>query len=253
MSVPRELFQIDRQSKLPLYDQIERNLRELIMAGRLKTGTTVPSEWELAELYGVSRLTVRKALDELVRQHWLSKRHGVGTFVTKPSVASIAPGKLSFTNQMKAIGRRPRSLLVHSGVENPNPEVASSLSLTPGEQVYCLRRVRRADDIPILLETTTLALARFPGIEQTEWLPESSLYKHLFETYGVNIIRLEQTLKPVLLDEEQAIYLETNPGTPSIHSLIIGYTSEGEAVEYTTSVSNGEHSEFYFAFKREDL
>lgn len=253
MSIPRELFQIDRQSRLPLYDQIERNLRELIMSGVLKTGTNVPSEWELAELYGVSRLTVRKSLDELVRQHWLSKRHGVGTFVTKPSVASIAPGKLSFTDQMKAIGRRPSSRLVSSGVENPEPEVTSSLSLSPEELVFCLRRVRLADDIPILLETTVLALERFPGIEQAGWPAESSLYKNLFETYGVNIIRLEQTLKPVLLDEDQAIRLETNPGTPSIHSLILGYTLEGEAVEYTTSVSNGEHSEFYFTFNREDL
>ena len=72
MGVPDELFRIDRNSKLPLYDQIERNLRSLIESGKLEAGEIVPSEFELAQKYGVSRMTVRKARDELVRQHWLS-------------------------------------------------------------------------------------------------------------------------------------------------------------------------------------
>lgn len=253
MSVPNELFKVDRQSKLPLYDQIERNLRELIASGKLKTGEMIPPEWELAELYGVSRLTVRKALDELVQRHWLSKRHGVGTFVTKPSVTSIAPSKLSFTDQMIAIGRKPSSQLIKSGVETGRPEVASALLLSQRDPIFYLSRVRLADDIPILLETAYLSLERFPDLASAEGLGEGSLYKYLSETYKVRVARIEQTLKPVLLNEEQASHLQTKPGTPSIRSEIIAYTSGGEPVEYSISVSNGDHSEFYFTFEKEDL
>jgi len=253
MSVPKQLFKVDRQSKLPLYDQIERNMRELIVSGKLKVGETVPSEWDLAQLYGVSRLTVRKALDELVRQCWLSKRPGVGTFVTKPSVTSIAPSKLSFTDQMIAIGRKPSNHLVSMSVETVSPEITRPLLLSNGEQVFCLTRVRLADNIPILLESAYLSLTRFPDLETAEGLAESSLYNFLLETYNVSVTRIEQTLKPVQLTEEQSSYLQTKPGKPSIRSEIVAYTSGGEPVEYSMSVSNGDHSEFYFSFKREDL
>jgi GntR family transcriptional regulator len=252
-NVPNGLFRVDRQSKLPLYDQIERNLRELILAGKLKVGQTLPSEWDLAQHYGVSRLTVRKALDELVRQQWLSKRPGVGTFVTKPSVTSIAPSKLSFTEQMLAIGREPSSRLVSRGVETVGAEISRALSLAKKDPVFCLRRVRLADDIPILLESAYLSLAHFPDLESAAGLAEGSLYKFLFESYNISVARIEQTLKPVHLTEEQARHLQTEPGKPSIRSEIVAYASSGESVEYSLSVSNGEYSEFYFSFKREDF
>jgi GntR family transcriptional regulator len=253
MNTASERFEIDHQSKLPLYDQIERNLRELIVSGKLETGDMLPSEWELAELYGVSRLTVRRALDELVRQHWLSKRHGVGTFVTKPSVASIAPSKLSFTDEMLAIGRRPGSQLIASGVEAGSPQVTGALALSQGDPVFYLTRVRLADDIPILLETAYLSAQRFPGLATHAGLAEGSLYQHLLDAYKVRVARVDQTLKPVLLTEQQAAHLQAKPGTPSIHTENIAYTGGGGPVEYAISISNGDHSEFYFTFKKEDM
>ena len=252
-NLPSDLFKIDRQSKLPLYDQIERNIRELITSGKLKTNESVPSEWELTQLYGVSRLTIRKALDELVRQSWLSKRQGVGTFVTKPSITSIAPSELSFTNQMIAIGKKPSSEVINAGIEDASPEIARWLLLSPGDQVFRLTRVRLADDIPVLYETTYLSLERFPDLATAQGWADSSLYNHIFETYKIRITSLEQTLKPTLLNEEQSRHLQTKAGTPSIHSICVAYTSDGKPVEYAISVSNGEISEFYFTFKKESL
>ncbi len=83
----------------------------LIINGKMKSGEMLPSEWELVDLYGVSRLTVRRAVDELVRQNWLERKHGVGTFVCRPVTTSISASRLSFTEQMKAIGRNPGSRL----------------------------------------------------------------------------------------------------------------------------------------------
>ena len=101
----RELFRIDRESKLPLYEKIVINLRELIQSGALKPGEAIPPELSLVEYYGVSRLTIRKAIEELERSKLLIRRQGIGTFVNDPIVTSIAPGKLSFTDQVLSVGQ----------------------------------------------------------------------------------------------------------------------------------------------------
>jgi len=245
-----EMFVIDRSSKLPLYNQIEHNIRQLIITGKLKNGEMAPSEWELAQIYGVSRLTIRKALDELVRQNWLSKRQGVGTFVTKPLITSIAPSELSFTSQMLKIGKKPSSQIIQSGSENANVEIANALRISEGDPIFKLTRVRLADDQPILYETTHLSIARFPGIDSSQEWSQGSLYEHLYVTYKALVTNLEQTLKPVLLTEEQAQHLRAKAGTPSILSICLAYKSDGEPVEYAISVSNGDMSEFYFTFKK---
>lgn len=250
MDTRRELFKIDSGSRLPLYDQIERNLRDLIINGRLQPGQMVPSEWDLSELYGVSRLTVRKALDELVRQNWLERRHGVGTFVRQPAIASIAESKLSFTEQMRAIGRRPGSRLIRHGLVPATPKIARALRLQEGEPLFEITRVRQADDIPILLETSCLSQERFPTLAARQWFENDSLYRILSEEYKVTVTGLDHTLKPVLLTETEASYLRAKAGTPALLSEIVAFTREGTPVEYAWSFSNGDQSEFYFHFQR---
>lgn len=246
------IFAIDRNSKLPLYDLVEQNLRGLIIEEALKPGEGIPSELELAELYGVSRLTVRRAIDELARQNWLNKRHGVGTFVTRPNIAKIAPSKLSFTEQMLSIGRMPTSRMINFEVIPSDSQIAHTLGLYEGEDVIHIVRVRLADEVPVLLETAFLSHKRFPDLEQLT-LNDGSLYRILGEKYGVNIIRMDQTLKPVTLTKEQAKLLDDIPGAPSIYSEIIAFSGAGEPVEYSWSVANGSHSAFYFSFNRENL
>src|SRR5512134_2581373 len=125
----KELFRIDSESRLPLYDQIERNLRDLIINGRLQPGQMMPPEWDLSSLYGVSRLTVRRALEALVRQNSLERKHGVGTFVRQPTIASIADSKLSFTEQMRAIGRKPGSRLIEQRVVPATAKIARAIHI----------------------------------------------------------------------------------------------------------------------------
>ncbi len=245
-----EMFVIDRSSKLPLYHQIERNIRQLIISGKLETGEMAPSELELAQIYGVSRLTIRKALDELVRQNWLARRQGVGTFVTKPSITTIAPSELSFTSQMLAIGKKPSSTIIQADTNRADHEVANALRISEGDAIFSITRVRLADDQPILYESTHLSIERFPGIDNYQAWAHGSLYQHLLVAYQVLITRLEQTLKPVLLSEEQARHLKAKVKTPSILSICLSYNSDSEPIEYATSVSNGELSEFYFTFRK---
>jgi len=246
----KDLFKIDLKSRLPLYDQIERNLRNLIVDGHLKPGEAMPGEWALADLYGVSRLTVRRALDGLVRQNWLKKKHGVGTFVRQPTMATIAAGKLSFTEQMRAIGREPSSRYIGQRLIAATGKIARALHIQEGDPIIEITRVRLADNVPILLETACLSTARFPTLESHDWSQDESLYKVLSDEHKVNISAMDHTIKPVTLTETEARYLKAKAGTPALLSEIIAYTPGGAPVEYAWSVSNGDKSEFYFHFQR---
>jgi len=252
-SNPSEIFKIDRQDKLPLYEQIERNLRELILNNLLVHDDAIPPEWELASLYGVSRLTVRRALDELVRQDWLTRRQGVGTFVSRPTVAAISPSQLSFTKAMTEIGRRPTSRLLQSRVVPADSLLAQRLALDEGAPVVEIARVRLADGLPLLYETAYLSSQRFPGLENNQALERGSLYDCLQTNYGVVIARVDEMLRAVLLSAEQAEFLGTEAGSPSILTETSAFTAAGEVVEYSTSVAQNKSSQFYFTFRRTDL
>jgi GntR family transcriptional regulator len=246
----KSLFKIDHSSKLPLYSQIERNLKDLITRGDLSDGQMIPSEWELAALYGVSRLTARRAIDELVRQNWLYRRHGVGTFVKQPFRATIAASKLSFTEQMKAIGRRPSSRVLSCRLIPAPPIIAQRLQIAEGEPLVEIARLRLADETPILYEIARLPSRKFPSLEMHTWGAEDSLYRLLHERYGVIVTGLDHTIKPVLLSPKEAAYFKTEPGLPALVSEITAFAQDGAPVEYSWSVSNGDKGEFYFRFRQ---
>ena len=245
-----QLYKIDKQSKLPLYDQIQKNLRMLITNGHLNEGEAVPSEFELAKYYSVSRLTVRRAIDDLVRNNWLIRRQGVGTFIAKPTVASIAPSKLSFTDQMIAIGRKPSSKLINNQVVKGPSKVTDCLKIKQDTFVVETTRVRLADDIPILFETSFLSYEQFPLLSDPDNWVNFSLYKFLHDEYEINITKMDQTLKAVLLSKEEGKNLLAEPDFPAIQSDVIAYSNTGVPIEYSWSVSSGEKSEFIFHFRR---
>ncbi len=250
MSASKQIYQIDRDSKLPLYELIQQNFRELILSGQLKTGDPVPSEWELSDLYRVSRLTLRRALDDLARQGWITRRHGVGTFIANPSITRIAPGKLSFTDQMRAIGRVPSSRMIDVRVVPASEEVAAFLGLRENDAVVEITRIRLADGEPILYEISCLPQARFPDLDKVSGLENGSLYELLNTRYGISVAAMDQTLVPVLLDAEEAYHLDVPAGTPAVLSEIVAFSADNRPIEYSWSVSCGEKCKFYFRFRR---
>jgi GntR family transcriptional regulator len=246
------LFRIDPASAVPLYDQIEHNLREMIIQGHLAPGQTIPAESNLAESYGVSRLTIRRALDDLARQNWVEKKQGVGTFVRQPITARIPACKLSFSAQMRAIGRVPSSRAIEKRQVAATLKVARALRVAEGSPVTELRRVRLADDVPILLETACLSSLRFPSLMERDWSQGQSLYEVLDSEYDVAITSLDHTIKPASLTETEAHFLGSKAGAPALLSETIAYAQDGSPVEYAWSFSNGEQGEFYFHFQHTD-
>jgi GntR family transcriptional regulator len=244
----QDIIKIDKQAKVPLYHQINQNLRQLIEGGHLQPGDGVPSEWELSDLYGVSRLTVRRALEELAREGWLTRRHGVGTFVANTKVAQIVPSKLGFTQKMQEIGRLPSSRLISLKVILSPAEVAIHLGLEAGAPVIELVRVRLADDEPIMLETSYLSQARFPDLTEAG-LGNHSLYEFLSQHYHTTLVAVDQTLEPTLLTVLEAELLEAEPQSPAMLSEVLAFTTEDTAIEYSRAVTRADKCKFIFHFR----
>ncbi len=244
----KDLIKIDRQTKVPLYHQITQNCRDLIESGQVHPGEGLPSEWELSALYGVSRLTIRRAMDELVRSGLLNRRHGVGTFVASSTEAQILPSELSFTKNMQRIGRRPSSRVVSLQVVAATPEIAQQLDLQAGAPIFELVRVRLVDDEPLMLETSYLSNERFPDLTRAD-LNTGSLYDFLSKHYQVNVVALDQVLEPTLLTNREADLLNVKRRAPAILSEIVGFTADGAPIEYTWSVTCAGRGRFYFHFR----
>ena len=245
-------FTIDQHSRVPLYELIEQNFRQIITSETMKTGEMIPSEAELCEYYKVSRLTVRRAMDELARQGWIIRRQGVGTFIKNPKNTQISPSRLSFTEQMKAIGRVPSSRLVSIKTIPATVEISRNLDIQEDEPVIEVIRIRMADNEPILFETTYLSKQRFPDFENLVELEHGSLYEQLQSHYGVTIATMNQTLEAILLTEKEAAFLGIQAGLPSLLSEVVAFDVDGKPVEYSWSISSGNKSKFYFSFHRKE-
>ena len=134
---------------MTLYDQIKDDLLSKIKDGTYPEGQTIPSELELAEMYGVSRPTIRQALQILVSDGYLEKRRRRGTVVTKPKVSqSFTMSISSFEDAMRLAGRLPKTKVLVFKRERANAEVEKRLELTRGQDVFKLVRLRYADDLP---------------------------------------------------------------------------------------------------------
>lgn len=243
-----EDFRIDTGSPIPLYYQIRENLRELIVLDELSPGDTLPSERELAEIYGVSRLTVRQAITELVREGLLKRQQGVGTFVAQPKLIQALPKVMGFTERMLQAGRVPSSQLIELTTQPTSKRLAHRLNISPDAQVVKLVRLRLANGEPVMLETAYLPYQRFPNLLSQDF-EEGSLYETLTSKYDVRIAEAEEVLEPVLLTQYEADLLGTQEGTPALLVEVMAYADDGQPIEFSKSIVRGDKSRYYFRIK----
>jgi GntR family transcriptional regulator len=246
----REELKIDHNHRVAMYYQIEENLKSLYKSGRLRPGIMLPSEWELSDIYQVSRLTVRQALKELEGQGLIKRKPGIGTFVSSPTSTNLYPSKLGFSQKIRNMGKEPSSKTIGLQRITGNEEVCEKLNLPAGSEVIELVRIRYADKEPIMLETAYLSAKMFPKLTETS-LGEGSLYDYLTKEYNIVVASVEQTLYPMLLTKEQAKLLESEEKAPAMHSEVLAFTKDQVVVDYSISVLNGENSRFYFKYREE--
>src|ERR1044072_2603952 len=229
---------LDESSAQPLYQQLQRALRGAIEDGITGPDDALPPERDLAEMLGVSRITVRKAIDELVEDGLLIRKQGSGTFVSNRVEKNFA--KLtSFSEDMRARGREPRSVWLNRATGTVTPEEALTLRSSPGTPVYRFHRIRFADDAPMALEYATVLASCLPSVDALE----SSLYEALERT-GNRPVRALQRLRAVLLTAEQAKLLGANPQDAGLLAERVGYLADGRAFEFSQSFYRGDPYDF---------
>ena len=237
-SLAQILGSLDPNDSLPLYQQLQRGLREAIEKRILGPDDALPSERQLAEDLGVSRITVRKAIDGLAAEGLLVSRQGSGNFVCTRIDKNFA--KLtSFSEDMRSRGRTPRSVWLKRSEGLVTPEEALRLGLSPGAGVYRFNRIRYADDMPMCLEYATIAASALPSLDAVD----VSMYEAL-EAHGKRPVRALQRLSALLLNAEQAKLLQSKEGDAGLCVERLGFLPDGQAVEFCRSYFRGDMYDF---------
>jgi GntR family transcriptional regulator len=225
----------------PIYLRFARRIESAINRGVIKPGEALPSERDIAAMADISRVTVRKAVQDLVQHGLLVQRHGSGTFVT-PKVARVEQSLsqlTSFTEDMARRGKIVRSQFLERGVFAPSPEEVMVLGLAAGERVSRVNRLRMADDTPLAIERASMSMLSLPDPESVE----VSLYAAL-EKNGCRPVRAVQRISAISLDEPDAAILEVAPGSASLKIERISYLPTGRVVEFTRSIYRGDAYDF---------
>ncbi|HEC23289.1 MAG TPA: GntR family transcriptional regulator [Chloroflexi bacterium] len=237
----------DRSSSVPLYAQLETYFRLRIVEGELSPGDRLPPETELAKTFGVSRMTLRQALDNLVRDGLLMRQRGKGTFVAEPPRKITAPlyFPVSFTEQMANLGYAASSRLLKSEViENPPALVAEHLNLPADQPVIHIRRLRLANQLPVSLDSSYLPYHLCPEIMEADLA--GSLFSALQRLYDLRPVKGENWLEPAIATPTEAELLNVAPGTPLLLMYGVSRLEDGTPIEYSKALWRGDRVRFVF-------
>jgi GntR family transcriptional regulator len=220
----------------PKHVQLREILRRLIDA-ELPPGSAIPSERELAERYGVSRLTVRSAVSRLVADGLLTTVRGKGTYTMQRRM-ELQLYLMSFTADMRRRGLTPSTEVLGTATSVPPPATAAALRLDQGDTAYRLFRLRRADGTPLAVERGWYHRGQLPGLLDLDLT--DSLYTQLAERHGVVFDHATQTVWAEAADRETARLLGVRAGTPLLVFRRIS-SRDGTPVEDMTSWYRGDH------------
>src|SRR5215510_11287671 len=175
-SMNNQIITLSKDLPILLYHQLKTLLLEQIRTGKMKPNDRLPAEDELAATHGVSKATVRQALNELAVAGVLRREQGRGTFVAEPKLAQGPREMTSFTDEMRSRGLRPSSKVLRQDIIKAEGEVAEKLRIAEGSQVMRLKRLRLADDEPMGIQTAYLSLTLSPQLAQEDFT-DASLYE----------------------------------------------------------------------------
>jgi GntR family transcriptional regulator len=247
--VPRaelaDLVPIDRNSPIPLYFQVALGLQRAIEEGKLPPGSRLDNELQLAGDLGLSRPTMRKAMEYLVDQGLLIRRRGIGTTVVQPKVRR--PIQLSsLFEDLQTAGKRPSTSVLAFDVVSAPAEVAQALHLDEATEVHRIVRLRSADGRPIALMTNYLP-TDLPGLSAKqltrEALEEAGLYK-LFRSAGIHLHAADQVVGARKATAAEANLLDEPKGAALLTMQRIAYDDFGRVVEFGTHVYAGSRYTF---------
>lgn len=217
----------------PLYAQVKALMMQRLIAGQWRPGEMLPSEFQLADLFGVSQGTVRKALDELAGENVVVRRQGRGTFVAEHDDHRAL---FHFFHLVGPDGERrlPESRLISVRKGLAGRLEAGRLAIGRGVPVIRIRRIRLLDDRPAIAETIAVPQKLFPDLADIREVP-NTLYDLYEQRYGITIARAVERLAAIAADERDAKLLEIAPGAPLLEIDRTALALDGAPVEWRVS------------------
>ncbi|QSI28457.1 UTRA domain-containing protein [Variovorax sp. RKNM96] len=234
MNSPNDISTVlDRKSESPLWAQFRDAIRLQILQGVLPIGAKLPSEAELGDQFGISRIVVREALADLVRNNLIYKIKGRGAFVSaRERDEDFVSTVLGFSDEMERKGRSVRTQILTQELRAPTEQEAASLGLTePDAQVVALKRLRSVDGELRLLVETVVPADLAPGLHRTR-LDDRSLYDVLRRQYGLRLVRAERWIDAVLPDAATCELLDLPQPEPLLRIESIAYGANGRPLEH---------------------
>jgi len=222
-------------------------MRSRIGEHEWKPGEQIPTESQLCELYGTSRITIRQAVSNLVSDGLIVREPGRGTFVREPSVTAGERGLTSFTQEMQALGLRAGATMLDLRCEPSSPETAGRLRMEPGAPVVTVKRLRLGDGVPIGIQTAHLIGSRFPGLEHAD-LSDTSLYDYLRDYYGLYPREAEEAFWVTRASREDAALLNIRSGVCCFGVERITHDESGP-FEFVTSIMRGDRYRIHLALR----
>lgn len=234
--------------KIPIYQKIENDIKEKINNKEIKEGDLIPSENQLTEIYNVSRMTVRQALNNLVSEGYLYKHKGKGTFVSQRKIEKNIHGVRGFTEEMESLGKVVRSEVTKFELIIPKAEIAEKLFLNGEDKVFYIERTRYADDSPVLHELLYIPYTMFKDLTKEDMA--KSFYNYIEDLSTYKISHCMQSIEALGSDRQISDVLEIAKNSPILRIVRNTFLSNGRPFEYVISTYRSDQYRFVqYAFK----
>ena len=235
------------QGVVPRYFQLKGILEKRLQSGEYQPGDKFPTDDELCREYGLSRGTVRRAVEMLISAGLLRREQGRGTFINSLQQSHVFFRLASFDEEMKARGWKPSTTLISRRAFPATAEVAKRLQIPTGEKAIEIIRLRLADEKPIAYETRYLSYKTCPQLLEED-LENQSIHSLLIDKYNIPLVRACYTVEARVLSQNEATHLKVEPGSAGFAIERVTYTLDDKPVTWYRTVYRGDVYRFSAEF-----
>jgi len=229
---------LEKIDGIPVFVQVREKLREEVLSGKYKPGSQLPSEDELASQFSISRITLRRSIEDLVKEGLIYRRHGQGTFVAHKRIDRDHSRLTSFFEEEMNKGRQPAQVILERTEIDASHKVAKELDLKDGEAVYHIKVLQLSNDEPVTLMDAYVPRSIYPDLLSKN-LNIRSIWR-IIEESGFTVKWAVQRIEACIADEDCARILKIEPGDPILYKERIVYTDSGTPVEYIECFNRGD-------------
>jgi len=214
---------IDKKSPIPVYYQLKTLVLDKIKKGEYPEGSLIPSERDLGESLNISRMTVRQALNQLVSEGVLYREKGKGTYVSKSKI--VQRNIMSFSESVRKKGLVPSTDVLNFTRVADRPDIKEMLDLNANEVLYCVKRLRLANGLPIGIEEVYIPEKFCPDLEKHDL--KTSLYKLLKEEYSLSVDYMDSSVEAAKASKEEKKLLGLTDNIPVLRISSVSYSDTG--------------------------